>query len=492
MVLTVILKPMNNHNIDLKAIAKQTMIDEGFEPDLPPQAQRELHQLPTPPTPTLDLRKLLWSSIDNLESRDLDQVEVAERLPDNSIRVLVGIADVDSLVRKGSAIDAHAAANTTSVYTGVTTFPMLPEELSTDKTSLLAGTDHEAIVIDFVVADDGSTQTRDIYPALLRNYAKLSYEVVGKWLDDDGATPVEISRVPGLEEQIRLQLEAANRLRELRKEQGAIELETIQATPVTDEHGTVVDLTTIERNSARNIIENFMIAANVTMAQFLEKHQMPSIRRVVRTPKDWPRIVELAQEHNEQLPLEPDSRALADFLERQRRADPLHFPDLSLATVKLLGPGEYVAQSPGGAETGHFGLAVQSYTHSTAPNRRYADLITQRLLKGASAKTGSPYRAEDLQQIAEHCSERESAARKVERKMRKVAAAVFLRGRIGEEFRAIVTGVTPKGTFARAIKPPVDGLVVKGQHGLKVGQQVRVKLLATDPHQGYIDFGVIH
>ncbi len=483
---------MNNHSIDLKAIAKQTMIDEGFEPDLPPPAQRELHHLPTPPKLANDLRQLLWSSIDNLESRDLDQVEFAERLPDNSIRVLVGIADVDSLVPKGSAIDAHASANTTSVYTGVTTFPMLPEELSTDKTSLLQGTDHDAIVIEFVVAVDGNTQTRDIYPALLRNYAKLSYEVVGKWLDNDGPTPPEISRVPQLEEQIRLQLEAASRLRELRKEQGALELETIQANPVTDEHGAVVDLTTVERNSARNIIENFMIAANVTMAQFLEKHQMPSIRRVVRTPKDWSRIVELAQEHNEQLPQEPDSRALADFLERQRRADPLHFPDLSLATVKLLGPGEYVAQSPGGPETGHFGLAVQSYTHSTAPNRRYADLITQRLLKGASAKTGSPYRAEELQQIAEHCTERESAARKVERKMRKVAAAVFLRGRIGEEFRAIVTGVTPKGTFARAIKPPVDGLVVKGQHGLKVGQQVRVKLLATDPHQGYIDFGVVH
>jgi len=481
----------NNHTIDLKSVAKQTMIDEGFEPDLPPDAQRELHHLPTPTSPSQDLRKLLWSSIDNLESRDLDQLEFAERLPDNSIRVLVGIADVDSLVTKDSAIDAHAAANTTSVYTGVTTFPMLPEELSTDKTSLLEGTDHSAIVIDFVVAVDGSTQTKDIYPALLHNYAKLSYEVVGKWLDEDGPTPPEITRVPQLVQQIQLQLEAANRLRELRKENGAIELETIQANPVTDEHGTVVDLTTTERNSARNIIENFMIAANVTMAQFLEKHEMPSIRRVVRTPKDWPRIVELAQEHNEQLPQEPDSRALADFLERQRRADPIHFPDLSLATVKLLGPGEYVAQSPGGADTGHFGLAVQSYTHSTAPNRRYADLTTQRLLKGASTKAGSPYSSDELQRIAAHCTERENAARKVERKMRKVAAAVFLRNRIGEEFRAIVTGVTPKGTFARAIKPPVDGLVVKGEHGLKVGQQVRVKLLATDPAQGYIDFGVV-
>jgi exoribonuclease-2 len=481
----------HNNTIDLKSIAKQTMIDEGFEPDVPPPAQRELQNLPPSPTPALDLRKLLWSSIDNLESRDLDQVEFAERLPDNSIRVMVGIANVDSLVPKGSAIDAHAAANTTSVYTGVTTFPMLPEELSTDKTSLREGTDRSAIVIDFVVAADGSTQIRDIYPALLHNYAKLSYEVVGKWLDDDEAAPEEITRVPQLEQQIGLQLEAALRLRELRKEQGAIELETIQPTAVTDEHGQVVDLTTGERNSARDIIENFMIAANVTMAQFLEQRKVTSIRRVVRTPKDWARIVELAQEQNEQLPEEPDSRALADFLERRRKADAIHFPDLSLAVVKLLGPGEYIAQSPGDSGAGHFGLAVQSYTHSTAPNRRYADLITQRLLKSASKNGGSVYSGDELRQIAEHCTERESAARKVERKMRKVAAAVFLRNRIGEEFRAIVTGVTPKGTFARAFKPPVDGLVVKGQHGLKVGQQVGVRLLATDPAQGYIDFGVV-
>jgi exoribonuclease-2 len=474
------------------------MVDAGFVPDLPHSVLNELRSLPATVPARLsdssvrDLRSSLWSSIDDRKSRDLDQVECAESLPDGDIRVLVGIADVDSLVRKASAIDAHAAENTTSVYTGVRTYPMLPEQLSTDMTSLVGGADRSSIVTEMIVARDGAVKSSDVYPALVHNYAKLSYEAVGTWLDDKGPLPPEVASVPKMEAQIRLQFEAAQRLRELRKEHGALELETIQASPVLNNTGQVTDLSVTERNSARDLIENFMIAANVAMAQFLAARGVPSIRRVVRTPKYWPRIVELARELGAELPRQPDSRALADFLARRKSADPLHFPDLSLSIVKLLGPGEYTVETPGGSaspeQSGHFGLAVHDYTHSTAPNRRYADLVIQRLVKAALAQAAAPYTAAELAAIAAHCTEREDAARKVERKMRKVAAAVLLQKRIGEVFEAIVTGVTPKGTFARIIEPPVDGRVMRGERSLRVGQKVRVKLISTDPTRGFIDF----
>lgn len=486
-----------NHNQDLNlmAIARETMLAEGFKPDMPPAVDRELQQLNPDPivasTKALDLRKLLWSSIDNRSSRDLDQVEYVERLDDKSFKVMIGIADVDSFVPKGSPIDLHAFENTTSVYTGVTTFPMLPEQLSTDETSLLAGNDRLALVIEFNVSNSGPVATRDVYPALVHNYSKMSYEVIGNWLDNNTAVPDEVSRVAELEAQVRLQLEVASHLREARKLHGALELETNQSTPVTDETGRIVDLQVDERNSARDIIENFMIAANVAMAEFLEKRGVVSLRRVVKTPENWPRIVEIAKELKETLPAQPDVRALADFLASRKKADPVHFADLSLAIVKLLGPGDYVVQVPGQPGDGHFGLAVHNYTHSTAPNRRYADLTTQRLLKNSISQLASSYTADELHKIADHCNERESAARKVERKMRKVAAAMLMKNRIGEKFDAIVTGVTPKGTFARILRPPVDGLVVRGEHGLKVGQQTQVKLLSTDPPKGFIDFAAI-
>jgi len=478
-----------HERLNIAEIARQTMLDEGFDPDLPDNARQEVDRLADVESKTnndtRDLRHLLWSSIDNLTSRDLDQVEFVERQSDDSFKVMVGIADVDAFVKRGSALDAHAFVNTTSVYTGVATFPMLPEELSTDKSSLLQGEDRLAIVIEYAVDVDGNTETRDVYPAMVHNYSKMSYEVIGKWLEENTAVPEEVSRVQNLEEQVRLQFEVSKRLRDARKKLGSLRLETIQANPVMDEHGEVSDLEIVEPNSARDIIESFMVAANGTMAEFLDRKGIASIRRVVTTPVNWPRIVEIAEELNESLPVEPDVRALSDFLERRRKADPDHFPDLSLAVVKLLGPGDYIVQIPGQESPGHFGLAVHRYTHSTAPNRRYPDLIIQRLLKG------SKYSKDELEKIADRCNDRESAARKVERKMRKVAAALLMRKHIGEQFDAIVTGVSVKGTFARIVRPPVDGMVVKREHGLKVGQHTRVKLLSVDPERGFIDFAAV-
>jgi VacB/RNase II family 3'-5' exoribonuclease len=484
-----------NHAVNLAAIARETMIEQGFSPDLPTSVKDELQRIDESAVISQgsprDLRQLLWSSIDNLTSRDLDQVEFVESQSDDSFRVLIGIADVDAFVPRGSPIDSYAFENTTSVYTGVKTFPMLPEELSTNKTSLLEGQDRLAVVIEIIVTPDGNVTTQDVFPALVHNHCKMSYEVIGKWLDNNSTAPAEVVNIPNLEEQVRMQFEAAKRLRDARKRLGALHLETIQATPSIDENDQIIDLSIDEQNSARELIENFMVAANGAMAEFLDRRGVVSLRRVVRTPDNWPRIVELAHELNETLPSEPDVRALSEFLDRRRVADPERFADLSLGVVKLLGPGDYVVQIPGRESEGHFGLAVHRYTHSTAPNRRYPDLITQRLLKASLAQGPAQYSAHELDQIAEHCNDRESAARKVERKMRKVAAAMFMRKRIGEEFQAIVTGVSPKGTFARILKPPVDGMVVRRERGLKVGQHVRVKLLSTDPEKGFIDFAAL-
>jgi len=489
---------MPNHHsqsLDLVSIARQAMLDAGFIVEPAAAVEREIEELATKrPNPDAgssirDLRSLKWSSIDDRKSKDLDQAEYAEALPNGDIRVLVAIADVDAFVHKGSAIDEQAQANGTSVYTGVRTFHMLPEELSTQLTSLVGGADRSSIVTEMTVDSNGEVRAREVYPALIHNYAKLSYEAVGAWLDNNGAMPGEISAVPGMEDQVRLQFEAARRLHDLRRAQGALELDTIKADPVVDNEGRVIDLSVTERNSARDLIENFMIAANVAMAEFLESKQVPMLRRVVRTPAHWDRIVEVAEELGERLPSQPDSRALGSFLEKRKAADRDHFPDLSLSIVKLLGPGEYTVQTASSLEqSGHFGLAVNDYTHSTAPNRRYADLVTQRAVKAILENAAPPYNEAQLTEIAKHCTEREDAARKVERKMRKVAAAVLFKDRLGEVFPAIVTGVTPKGTFARTIKPPVDGRIMRGEHGLRVGDKVKVKLLEVDAPRGFIDF----
>ena len=484
----------HSNSLDLFRIARQTMIDAGFVPDFPGAVIEEVNSIVSGSvaiaahSSAQDLRELLWSSIDDKRSRDLDQVEYAEKISGGDVRLLVGIADVDAVVPKESAIDKHAATNCISVYTGIKTFPMLPEELSTDLTSLVEAEDRIAVVTEMLLAADGSMKRTDFQRAIIRNHAKLSYESVGAWLDGKSAIPERVKSVSGMEEQIKLQSEIANRLEEFRRKRGAIDLGTIQTTPVVDDRGKVVDLAVIEPNSARDLIANFMITANVAMAEFLESKGGPSLRRVVRTPKYWSRIVEIAAELGEELPAKPDSRALADFLARRKRADPVHFPDLSLAVVKSLGPGEYTVQLPGEEDEGHFGLAVQDYTHSTAPNRRFADVVTQRLVKAALASEPTPYEAAELEQIAAHCTERDSAARKVERKMRKVAGALLLHDKIGDEFKAIVTGVTPRGTFARTLTPPVDGRIVRGEHGLRVGEKVRVRLLSTEPERGFIDF----
>ena len=468
------------------------MVREGFEPEFPAEVLRDVGAISGAATAAAggavrDLRALPWSSIDNPESRDLDQVEFAERLSNGDTRILVGIADVDSLVPAGSATDRHAARNTTSVYCGVTVFAMLPEKLSTGLTSLNEQVDRLAVVIEFVVAADGTIRSHDVYRALLRNTAQLDYPGVGGWLEGSSPAPAKVAASAALAEQLRMQDQVAQALRTRRQLAGALDLETIEATPKA-ENGVVTDLELRRKNRATDLIEDFMIAANVTMAGFLAGKGSSSIRRVVKVPERWDRIVALAQTLQEQLPAAPDSVALAEFLTRRRAADPEHFPDLSLAIVKLMGPGEYVMEKPGQPSQGHFGLAVQDYSHSTAPNRRYADLVTQRLLKAVQAGNPPAYDDAALAAIAARCTLMEDAARKVERTVRKQAAAELLAGRIGQSFDAIVTGVSPKGTFVRTLRPPAEGMVVRGQQGMDVGDRVTVKLMDTNPARGFIDF----
>ena len=478
---------------ELRDAAHQAMLENGFQPEFSPEVQREVSALRDPttmPNPYVrDMRALLWSSIDNRESRDLDQIEVAERLGDGTIRVRIGIADVDVLVPKGSATDDHARENTTSVYTGVAVFPMLPERLSTDLTSLNQGEDRLAVVIEMNVAPDGAVSTADVYLALVHNHAKLVYDSVGAWLEGRAPIPPEIARTPGLEEQVRLHDEAAQRLLALRRRSGALDLESIEASPVVA-RGKVIDLKVTQRNRARDIIENFMVGANGAMARFLEAKRVPSIRRVVRVPKKWSRIVQLAADIGETLPAEPDRVALSEFLVRRKLADPEHFPDLSLSVVKLLGPGEYVLERrlDGRGGEGHFGLAAAEYTHSTAPNRRFPDLVTQRLMKATELREPAPYSESELIDIARHCTLREDAARKVERTVRKKAAAVLMRDRVGESFAAMVTGASSKGVYVRLLSPPVEGRIVRGAAGIDVGDTVRVTLVRVDADRGFIDF----
>ena len=487
---------MNNTllpHVDLQAAAKQTMLENGFEPDFPPKVQQQLEQLKAQspqvvPGPDIrDLRNLVWSSIDNDTSRDLDQVEVAERLPNGETKVLVGIADVDVFVPKGSAIDVHAAKETTTVYTGVRTFPMLPEQLSTGVSSLGETEDKLSIVIEFVVGSDGIVHSGNVYRAVLRNKAQLTYNAVGAWLEDRGAAPDKVAASTELQSQLKLQDEVAQALMNERYRRGALNIETIEVSPIVSD-GQVSDLVKQEKNRATELIEDFMIAANEVVARMLDASKVSSIRRVVKSPERWDRIVELAGKQGDQLPAEPDSKALNEFLIKRKVADPDHFPDLSLAIIKLMGPGEYVLERPGDPEQGHFGLAVQDYTHSTAPNRRFADLVTQRLIKAVLANQPPPYSDAELATIASNCTLKEDAARKVEREMSKRIAAVAMSSRIGETFDAIVTGVTPHGTFVRVLKPAVEGLLAQGQQGTDVGDRLRVKLIRTDVRRGYIDF----
>ncbi|MCL4487488.1 MAG: RNB domain-containing ribonuclease [Chloroflexi bacterium] len=479
------------HRAILQSIARRAMLERGLLPDFSAQAIAELGNIRAAATMTgrlvRDLRELLWASIDNDDSRDLDQLTVAEAMPGDTVRILVAVADVDALVENGSALDQHARHNTTSVYTAAITFPMLPEKLSTDLTSLNVNEDRLSIVVDMVIGTDGSLRDSDIYRARVRNRAKLAYNSVATWLEGNGTMPAGIAATNGLAENVRTQDRAAQSMKNLRHVHGALSLETIEARPVFD-GDQIRDLQMEETNRAKDIIEDFMIAANGVTARYLSSRQVPSIRRVVRTPKRWDRIVEIAAEHKFALPGNPDSKALEEFLTKERAADPLRFPDLSLAVIKLLGAGEYIAELPGDTAPGHFGLAVSDYTHSTAPNRRFTDLITQRLLKAAIDGSPIPYGIAELEVLATHCTEEEDAADKVERQVGKSAAALLLESKIGERFEALVTGASSKGTWARLLNIPVEGRVVHGFEGIDVGDRIRVQLISTDVERGYIDF----
>ena len=481
---------MDNH--ELLNIAREAMRQRGLQPDFSVAAQQEAAALAEPaaqPGPALrDLRDLLWCSIDNDDSRDLDQLTVA--LPDaNGVqRILIAIADVDALVHAGSAIDAHARTNTTSVYTAAGVFPMLPLRLSTDLTSLNEAEDRAAVVIEIAIGGDGLAGDTSVYRALVRNKAQLTYNGVADWLDGKAPVPPKVSAVPGMEAQLRTQDRAGQALKELRRQHGALSLSTPEARPVFGADGVLTDLRNDDGNRAKELIAGFMIAANGVTARFLDSKNFPSLRRFLREPARWQKITEIAATFGETLPAEPSALALDGFLAKRRLAAPDKFAELSLTIVKLLGSGEYMLSRPGHAAPGHFGLAVNDYTHSTAPNRRYPDLITHRLLKAALAGAPPPLSDDELTQLAQHCTEQEDNANKVERQVRKSAAALLLASRVGQTFEAIVTGVSSKGTWVRISHPIAEGRVVQGFEGLDVGDKPRVTLVGVDAQRGFIDF----
>jgi exoribonuclease-2 len=483
-------KECRHDRADLKRIARQAMVEKGLEPEFSRDVMAELAAIrgpaPAGAPGVRDLRDRLWVSIDNDDSRDLDQLTVAEALPDGAVKILVAIADVDAVVVKGTAIDGHARTNTTSVYTAAEIFPMLPEKLSTDLTSLNEGEDRLAMVVEMVFSTDGSSRGSDIYRAAVSNKAKLAYDSVSVGLEG-GDFPEKARAVGGVPEQLRLQDSIAQALKKRRHEEGALDLETIEPRAVFADDA-LVDLRVEEKNRARQLIEDFMIASNGVTARYLAGKGFAALRRVVRSPERWQKIVAVAAGYGERLPPEPDCCSLQVFLDKRRRADPDRFPDLSLVIVKLMGAGEYVVERPGQAPIGHFGLAVRDYTHSTAPNRRFPDLLTQRLLKAAIAGERPPYDAGELGALAAHCTEQEDDANKVERQVRKSAAALLLEPKVGQRFNAIVTGASEKGTWVRIFQPPAEGKLLHGFDGLEVGDRLRVKLVGTDVERGFIDF----
>jgi len=474
----------------LRQIAHWVMLERDLLPEFSPEALSQVNSI-TRPTRELgarlrDLRGLLWASIDNDDSRDLDQLSVAQALSAGAVKVLIAIADVDATVRPGSPIDDHARANTTSVYTVAQTFPMLPEKLSTNLTSLVEGQERQAVVIEMTIDADGSVTDSDLYRAVVVNRAKLAYNSVAAWLAG-AAAPAKLAAVEGLDQQLRLQDSVAQALKRVRHARGALELASIEARPVFD-GDSLKDLRPDQSNRAKELIEDFMIAANGVTARYLASRGLPSLRRVLPIPQRWDRIVALANGLNDRLPDAPDAQALNEFLIRRRQADPDQFPDLSLAIIKLLGRGEYALERPGQKVQGHFGLAVSDYAHSTAPNRRFPDIVMQRLLKAALQQRPAPYTDNELQAIAAHCTIQEDNAAKVERQLRKSAAALLLSSRIGERFDAIVTGASDKGTWVRISTPAAEGKMVKGFAGVDVGDRVQVALTSTNVKRGFIDF----
>ncbi|MFI0435419.1 MAG: RNB domain-containing ribonuclease [Parachlamydiaceae bacterium] len=481
-----------SHNtINLTELAKESLIERRLLPDFPSAALKEANQMREAaqfiPSDAKDMRHLLWFSLDNDDSRDLDQITYAEMTTSSSYKIYVAIADVDSLVKKDSPIDLYAQQNTTSIYTPTKIFPMLPEKLSTNLTSLNENEDRLAIIVEVDIDINGAQLNYTIYRAYVRNKAKLAYNGVSDWLDDLAAAPDAVQKEIELDRQIRLQDKIATILRHYRHQKGALTLQTIEPYPVFDGQ-TIIDLRTTTKNRGRNLIEDFMISANQATANFLKNHRQPSFRRVVRIPKRWNRIIDIAKEYKIDLPPDPDAIALDQFLKERCRVDPLHFPDLSLTIIKLLGNGEYVVEYPDESPIGHFSLAVTDYTHSTAPNRRFPDLITQRLIKSILDHQPSPYSNIELEKLARQCTEKEDDVQKVERKMKKSAACLLLFSKINQEFDALVTGSGPKGTWVRVMTPPVDGKLIKGFENLDVGDKIRVKLIHVDVQKGFIDF----
>ena len=483
------------HRSDLVRIAMDAMRDRGLEPEFPARALQQLETLASAgqdDDPRIrDLTALPWCSIDNDDSLDLDQLTACGPLSNGAVKIFVAVADVDALVKKNSAIDQHAHINTTSVYTSARVFPMLPERLSTDLTSLNPGEERIAIVTEMVVDAEGAVTHSTVHRARVRNQAKLAYDAVAAWIEEGAPLPEAARAVPGMDEQLRTQDAVAQRMRARRRQQGSLDLETFQPRAVF-EGERVVDIRQQVQNRARQLIEEFMIATNTCTAQFLAQHGGSALRRVVRSPERWMRIVEVASKYGEALPKTPDSRALEGFLARQRKADPLRFPDLSLVIVKLMGSGEYVVEHARGEPIGHFGLAVRDYTHSTAPNRRYPDLVSLRMVKALLSGDHPPYGLTELATLAEHCTRQEDAAQKVERSVRKSEAALYLQGMVGQKFDAVVTGRTESATWVRIFTPPAEGLLVAGEFNLEVGQKIRVKLVGTNVERGFIDFEQAH
>ena len=479
---------------DLQTVAERLMIERGFDLNAPAGIPAQLSALVEhPPVATTagadirDLRSLPWSSIDNDTTRDLDQLEVAQPAEGGAITVMIAIADVDAFVPKGSPIDQFAARQTTTVYTGVRIFPMLPEALSTGLTSLLEDSDRLAVVVELVVDAEGRVASSAISRAFVRSVAQLTYRGVGAWLEGRAPAPAGIRSSKTLVDQLQLQDTASDRLRRARQRRGALNIQRVETRAVAGDDGAVT-LQAEVPNRATLLIEDFMIASNEAVAKLLEARHRASIRRVVKEPRRWDRIVALAAANGGTLPAAPDSKALNDFLVMQSTRDPVHFPDLSLAIIKLMGAGEYVLERPDDPETWHFGLAVEDYTHATAPNRRFADLVTQRLLKAALADRPSPYTDDELRAIATACTAKANDARKVEREVGKHMAAVAMQRRIGEVFDAVVTGVNVHGTFVRVVAPHVEGLLEHPAPGTDVGDKLRVRLMRTDLERGYVDF----
>jgi exoribonuclease-2 len=485
----------NTHRNILQDIARKAMIARGLEPDFSAAELNELTKITLPAIYrseiSKDLRNLLWCSIDNACSLDLDQLSYAEPLPGKKTRLLVAVADVDALVTAESGINNHACINTASVYTIAQVFPMLPDKLSASLTSLSLDSDRCSVIVDMVVCDDGAIEESSVYLATVCNHAKLEYNSIAAWIEGTGSIPSEITSINGLAENLKLQDQVAQKMKVLRHNNGALDFETDKASPVFD-GDYLSEMKVDNKNRANAMIEEFMIAANGATARYLTGKKFPSLRRVVRTPKRWDRIVELASENGFSLPETADSKSLSQYIRFIKQKEPLRFTEMSINVLKLLGSGEYVAETPDSVSPGHFGLAVKDYEHSTAPNRRYPDLITQRLLKSAITGRPVPYTPQQLEEIAHHCTLKASDVRKVERQVEKSANAMLMESRIGEVFDAVVSGASPKGTWIRILHPHMEGKLIRGFIGLEVGHKIKARLTYTNVADGFIDFEKIN